>query len=220
MTSSITSASSPARRRRKDARPGELLAAALALFVEKGFAATRLEDIAARAGVSKGTLYLYFDSKEALFEAVIREGILPVLAMGESLLAGFRGSAAELLRQLLDTWWRKVGSTDLGGIAKLIVSEAANFPAVAHYYRDAVIARGRALLRTALQRGIANGEFRALPLEAAVEVIFAPMLMLAISQHSRNACGSNVAADDYLNSYFDLLLDGLASPAANKEKAS
>lgn len=75
------------RARRKEARPGELLAAALALFVEKGFAATRLDEVAARAGVSKGTLYLYFDSKEALFKAVIAEGLLPVLAQGEAILA-------------------------------------------------------------------------------------------------------------------------------------
>ena len=73
--------------RRKEARPSELTAAALALFVEKGFAATRLDDVAALAGVSKGTLYLYFDSKEALFKAVIREGMVPVLERGEALLA-------------------------------------------------------------------------------------------------------------------------------------
>ena len=72
------------RKRRKEARPTELTAAALALFVEKGFSATRLEDVASRAGVSKGTLYLYFDSKEALFKAVIQEGILPVVVENEA----------------------------------------------------------------------------------------------------------------------------------------
>jgi len=77
----------PKHLRRKEARPSELTAAALALFVEKGFAATRLEDVAALAGVSKGTLYLYFDSKEALFKAVIQEGMVPVLERGEALLA-------------------------------------------------------------------------------------------------------------------------------------
>lgn len=75
------------RKRRKDARPSELTEAALALFVEKGFAATRLEDVAQRAGVSKGTLYLYFDSKEALFKAVIQEGVVPVVVEGEMIAA-------------------------------------------------------------------------------------------------------------------------------------
>ena len=88
----------PPRRRRKEARPSELTAAALALFVEKGFAGTRLEDVAARAGVSKGTLYLYFESKEALFKAVIEEGMVAALAAAEQRLSDFQGSAAELLR--------------------------------------------------------------------------------------------------------------------------
>ena len=86
--------------RRKGARPSELLAAALNLFVEKGFAATRLDDVAARAGVSKGTLYLYFDNKEALFKAVVQEGIVPVIDEGEALVRDYRGSAPELLRQI------------------------------------------------------------------------------------------------------------------------
>lgn len=151
--------SSP-RRRRKEARPSELTAAALALFVEKGFAATRLDDVAARAGVSKGTLYLYFNSKEALFKSVIEQGILPALSEGEAMLAQHQGSAAELVRDLLLGWWQLVGSTELGGIPKLMVSEAANFPELAHYYHDQVIVRGRRLLLEALQRGLASGEFR------------------------------------------------------------
>ncbi len=81
-------------RRRKEARPAELTAAALELFVEKGFAATRLDEVAARAGVSKGTLYLYFESKEDLFKAVIREGLLPLLAEGEGLVASRPGSSS------------------------------------------------------------------------------------------------------------------------------
>ncbi len=96
------SVASTPRRRRKDARPSELTAAALDLFVEKGFAATRLDDVAARAGVSKGTLYLYFDSKEALFKAVIEEGIVPALAAAEQQLAGFQGPSADLLQALLN----------------------------------------------------------------------------------------------------------------------
>ncbi|HEY9398086.1 MAG TPA: helix-turn-helix domain-containing protein, partial [Burkholderiales bacterium] len=95
----------PARwERRKKSRPQELAAAALELFVERGFAATRLEDIAARAGVSKGTLYLYFDSKDALFKEVVRAGIVPALAEAEETAAGFEGSTAELLRRFVLRW--------------------------------------------------------------------------------------------------------------------
>src|SRR5256712_10584197 len=88
-------------RRRKDARPAELVAAALEVFVEKGFAATKLADVARRAGVTKGTVYLYFDSKEALFKAVVRETIVPVIAQGEALARSFTGSARELVERLV-----------------------------------------------------------------------------------------------------------------------
>ena len=148
------------RRRRKEARPSELLAAALDLFVEKGFAATRLEDVAARASVSKGTLYLYYENKEALFKAVIREGIIPVIAEGEAIAAKHVGCSFELLDKLLDNWWSRIGQTAYAGIPKLIVAEARNFPEVAAFYYENVISRGRALVGFALKRGMASGEFR------------------------------------------------------------
>lgn len=202
----------PQRRRRKEARPGELLSAALDLFVEKGFAATRLDDVAARAGVSKGTFYLYFDSKEALFRAVIQEGVLPTLEVGEAMLAAATGSARELVRCLLLGWWELTGSTRFGGIPKLMISEATNFPEIAQYYNEAVIERGRALLREALRRGIANGEFRPVEVELAISTIFAPVLMLSIWRHSMVVCGC--AAEDpqrYLDTHLDLILNGLAA---------
>lgn len=199
------------RRRRKEARPQELTAAAMEVFVEKGFAATRLDDVAARAGVSKGTLYLYFDSKEALFEAVIREGIVPAIDEGESMAANHQGSAAELLRALLLRWWSVIGSTSLGGVPKLMISEAGNFPQVARYYHEAVISRGRRLMVQALERGIAAGEFRPVDVAAAVEVVIAPVLMLAIWRYSLGPCCSEELHDPqrYLETHFDLLLNGL-----------
>ena len=198
-----------------------MTAAALELFVEKGFAATRLDDVAARAGVSKGTLYLYFDSKEALFRAVIQEGVVPVLDAADEVMQNFTGSNAELMRQLMATWWRLIGNTHLGGLPKLMISEARNFPEVAAYYHDAVISRGRDLVKRVLQRGIDAGEFRAMPLDTAADVLFAPMLMLAIWRHSLDACGV-VARDPevYIKTHFDLALHGLLQneDAAPKRK--
>lgn len=204
------------RQRRKDVRAAELTAAALQLFVEKGFAATRLEDVAARASVSKATLYLYFDSKEALFKAVVQEGILPVLVEGESKLVNFQGSAPELLRDMLLAWWQMIGATHLGGIPKLMISEAANFPELAQYYHDTVITRGRNLLRNVLLRGIETGEFRPMEVDLAVELIFAPVLMLAIWRHSLSACGGEQDPLHYLNLHFDLILNGLVVPNPGK----
>lgn len=202
---------SPPRRRRKEARPQELTAAALALFTEKGFAATRLDDIAARAGVSKGTLYLYFDSKEGLFEAVIREGIMPALDQGEALAAGHQGSAGELLASLLRGWWELIGNSPLGGVPKLMISEAGNFPQVARFYHDNVIVRGRSLIAEALRRGIAQGEFRPVEVEVAIQVMIAPLLMLAIWRYSIGPCCAEGLQDPqrFLDTHIDLLIRGL-----------
>lgn len=198
------------RQRRKEARPAELLAAALDHFVERGFAATKLDDVAAQAGVSKGTLYLYFGSKEELFKAVIRQGIFPVLDEGEAMVARHDGDARSLLRGMLLRWWELVGATPLGGIPKLMISEAGNFPDVAQYYYERVIVRGRNLLRQVLERGIASGEFRAVDTESAIDVIFAPLLMLTVWKHSLAPCGcGRQDTETYLRTHFDLLLNGL-----------
>ncbi len=200
------------RQRRKEARPAELMAAALELFVEKGFVGTRLEDVAARAGVSKGTLYLYFDSKEALFKAVIQEGIVPILEAGAGMVDSFTGSAADLLRMLISEWWQRMGGTALAGVPKLMISEAGNFPELAIYYHDAVIAPGRELMRRVLRRGIAAGEFRGVDVETAIDVIFAPVLMMLIWRYSLGACcGQAHDPANYLQTHFDLALNGLVA---------
>lgn len=198
------------RKRRKEARPSELLTAALGLFVEKGFAATRLEDVAARAGVSKGTLYLYFESKEALFKTVIQEGIVPVIAQGEAIVAQHEGSSFELLNKLLDNFWRKIGQTDFAGIPKLIVAEARNFPEIATFYYENVISRGRSMVGAALLRGMQSGEFRRLDVETTIDVIIAPILMLLIWRHSISCCqGIESDPASYLRIHMDLLRQGL-----------
>jgi len=202
----------PSRQRRKEARPGELTAAALELFVEKGFVGTRLEDVAARAGVSKGTLYLYFDSKEALFKAVIQEGIVPILEAGAGLVDSFTGSSAELLRRLILEWWQRIGASSLAGVPKLMISEAGNFPELATYYNDTVITRGRELMRRILQRGMSRGEFRNVDLETAIDVIFAPVLMMLIWHYSLGACGCGKHdPDTYLATHLDIALRGLVA---------
>jgi AcrR family transcriptional regulator len=198
------------RQRRKEARPAELLSAALDLFVERGYAATKLDDVAAKAGVSKGTLYLYFDSKEALFKAVIEQGILPMLDEGEALLQQHQVDVRSLLQELLLRWWQLLGETPLGGIPKLMIAEAGNFPEVATYYYDNVIVRGRELLRQVLLRGVASGEFRQLDIESTIDVIMAPVLMLVIWRYSLAPCGCGKQdPKQYMTTYLDLLMNGL-----------
>ncbi|MDD2701714.1 MAG: TetR/AcrR family transcriptional regulator [Sideroxydans sp.] len=198
------------RQRRKEARPAELTAAALELFVERGFAATRLDDVAARAGVSKGTLYLYFASKEELFKAVIQQGLLPVLAQGEEMMAQHRGDASTLLRELILRWWALVVNTPLSAIPKLIISESGNFPEVARYFQEQVGSRKDQLLGNVLQKGMQSGEFRQLDIPATIDLISAPILMRVLWRYSLKPCGSGQQDDEtYLNTYLDLLLNGL-----------
>src|SRR5882762_2449750 len=116
------------RQRRKEARPQELLGAALELFVEKGFAATKTEEVAERAGVSKGTLYLYYPSKEELLKAVIRQNLSQLIAEGSGMADEFEGPTSELLACLMQAWWERVGNTPAGGIHKIMMSEVRNFP--------------------------------------------------------------------------------------------
>ena len=211
-----TSGTRAPRRRRKEARPSELTAAALDLFVERGFAATRLDEVAARAGVSKGTLYLYFDSKEALFKAVVEEAIVPLLVAAEQQMAEYQGSSFELLRRLLFGWWEQIGGTRLAGMPKLIIAESHNFPEVAQYYHDKVLARGRGLLRAVLQRGISQGEFRSQDIETAITVIFAPLMMLVVWRSSLGFCGPEIDPQIFLQTHFDLLVNGLRPQKGNQ----
>ena len=193
------------RRRRKEARPGELQAAALALFVEKGFAATRLDDVAARAGVSKGTLYLYFDSKVALFQSVIEEGVAPILDAADHMIATHEGNSETLIRQLVTSLWSQVVGTQLEGLTKLVVSEARNFPEIAQFYYD----RSRLQLLRVVERAISRGEFRPLDVKATVDAIILPILMMAIWRHSLCDCGPMSDPQLFLSNLSDILASGL-----------
>ena len=197
--------------RRKDARPGEILDAALHLFVEKGFAATRLEDVAQRAGVSKGTVYLYFDSKDDLFKAVIRSGMVRAIEEAERRVAAYPGSASDLLRELYTAWWQNIGGTKLSGIPKLMISEAQNFPELARFYYDEVIQRGSRLFARALERGVARGEFRSVNVDYAVRALVSPLIMRAILEHSFLPCAGPEDFDvpAYFEHTLGLALDGL-----------
>lgn len=209
--------------RRKQARPAELTTAALALFVERGYAATRLEDIAARAGVSKGTLYLYFDSKEELFKTVVREGLVPALERGERMLDEHRGSASQLLRELVQGWWELIGNSPFGGIPKLMLAECRNFPELGRFYLDEVISRGYRLLGRVAQRGMDSGEFRRLDLDYVTRLVIAPVVLMAVWRHSFDFCDSHrLDAQRYIDHHVDLLLHGLArrDAAANDSRGS
>jgi AcrR family transcriptional regulator len=202
----------PRWRRRKDARPEEIISAALEVFADRGFAATKLEDVARRAGVTKGTIYLYFENKEALFKALIRQTIVPVIAQGEELAKSFPGTARELFERLVREYWRLVGETSLVGIPKLMMAEANNFPELARFYYEEVVTRGHRLMAGVLERGIKAGEFRPVNVAVATKLAMAPVMHAVIARRAFSACmpeGFNVAS--YLDTHIDLYLHGIAN---------
>lgn len=200
--------------RRKQARPAEIVEAALQLFVEKGFVATKMEDIARRAGVTKGTPYLYFSNKEELFKEVVRQALGPHLAEGEELVRQFQGSASDLLRLAMQRWWACLGDARVSGIPKLMMAEAGNFPDLARFYAEEVILRGNRMLESILQRGVASGEFRALDVEYTVQILVSPMLKALLWKHSFACCGlGELDMQRFLDSYFQLIMHGLLGSA-------
>lgn len=204
----------PAKRaRRKEARPGELLAAALELFVEKGFAATRADEVAKRAGVSKGTLFLYFSSKDELFKAVVRDNISGRYPGWAAEFEAFEGSTADMLRYAMNSWWDSVGATKASGISKLIMSEASNFPELAAFYQKEVIEPGHALIRRILQRGVDRGEIRPIDMTPVVHTIMAPLLYLVMCKHCYGTFvdeGAKLVPEQFLAMQVDTLLTGLS----------
>ncbi len=223
--------SSPAvaapRQRRKEARPQELLAAALEVFVEKGFAAARAEELAQRAGVSKGLLYLYYPSKEEIFKAVIREKLSNLIAEGQQVVDAYEGPSDELLAFLMQTWWERFGNTPAAGLHKVIIAEVRNFPELAQFYADEVINPADRLFSSAVQRGIDRGEFRPLPVHEVAHALIAPMIFMALHQHSFGACpvhGNTLDPAAMLTTHLELLLRGLqvrhTEPAAKAPRSA
>jgi AcrR family transcriptional regulator len=201
------------RERRKQARPGELIQAALDLFVEKGFSATRSEEVAARAGVSKGTLFLYFQTKEDLFREVIRTRLADHFLAWEHEFEAFQGSTEDMLRTGLQTWWDRIGNTPAGGLTKLVLSESHHFPEIASYYQSSVVQPGRALLGRILTRGIERGEFRAVDVPQAVMSLVSAMVFVMTWRHTIVSCSGPHATDfdplSFLMSHVDLMVHGL-----------
>lgn len=213
---SSSTPSARGRSRRKEARPAELLEAATRLFVEKGYAATKVEEVAALAQVSKGTLFLYYPSKQALLKAVVRENIAGRFAEWQAELEAFAGTTPELVRYAFQVWQERIGDTYAGGICKLMASECCNFPELASFYLEEVVEPGNALVRRILERGVARGELRPLDLDAAIHLITTPMFAYIHWRHSIGMLypqSLGVSAPLYFQTHVDNLLRGLSATA-------
>lgn len=162
-----------------DARKRAILQAALHEFSQSGFAAARLEDVAARAGIAKGTLYLYFSNKQALFEELIRSYVSPVLDQVETQVAGTQ-PAHVMLQQLFELFRREVLDTERKHIIQLLISEGPRFPAIADFYFREVVSRGMRVLGALARQGQAAGQLPGDALARFPQLIIAPLLVAVL----------------------------------------
>ncbi|WP_129792646.1 TetR/AcrR family transcriptional regulator [Sphingosinicella sp. CPCC 101087] len=156
----MTGSTAPKWRRRKEARPGDITAAALQVFAEKGFATARMEEIARRAGVSKGTLYLYFETKEDVFRAVVQEAVVPNIEALRGGVLALDLPFADIVRLFLPRFAQIATDLPVGAVAKMVIGESRNFPELAKVWHDHVVSHAIAMLTALIERGQQRGEVR------------------------------------------------------------
>lgn len=189
----------------KQSRQAAILSAALEVFVDKGFAAARLEDVAARAGVAKGTVYLYFASKEALLEMLVQRAVSGPIETLEQQFRASDMSAPDGLRMLVGFFAQGILASERRRIVTLILTEAPRFPQIAAFYHREVVSRGMSLFRAIAQRGRERGDFVMPEIEAFPQLVMAPALMaliwkLLFDEHER------LDATAMLQAHLDILL--------------
>lgn len=206
----------PRWRRRKEARPGEIVEAAFEVFGEKGFAAARLDDIAARAGVSKGALYLYFETKEALFRAVVQDMVAPNVASLATFADGFPGTFAELVRMILPRAAQVLVATGAGRVVKMVVGEGGNFPELARAWHDEIITPALAVIRRRIERGQAAGELRAGDARYYAYSLMGPMLLGVIWREVMEPVGGEpIDLEALARQHVEAVLAGLLKESAD-----
>jgi AcrR family transcriptional regulator len=197
-------------RPRKEERPTEILEAGFREFAEKGFDAARLDNVAARAGVAKGTLYLYYGSKEALFEAAVRSRILPVLDRVMRLVDLYQGPTRSLLRLIFKMMYRRIADEDVRTLIRIIIAEGGRFPALSEFYYREFIAKIIAVLSKIVERGVKRGELREGAAARLPQVLIAPGVMAAVWQMTFQPYHP-ITLDQFLEAHIDLVLNGISS---------
>lgn len=213
-------ASSPKWRRRKEARPAEIVAAAYEVFAEKGFASAKLDDIAARAGVSKGALYLYFETKQDIFEAVVRDAVGANLDVIEAMASAYEGPIEDLLRMMVPRIAGLAADSPLGKVLKMVIGESGNFPEIARIWHDRLISRALGLLSGLIQRAQERGEIReGDPRSHAISII-SPMLLGVIFRETFVPVGATpFDIPKLMAQHLDTVLPGLLADKKKSKKA-
>lgn len=201
----------PKPRRRKDARPGEIVAASITEFEQHGFHKANLNRIAQKAGISKGTIYLYFDSKEALFLAAIEEHVASVMGESEAEAAAVEGTTRDLLANLLRNMYARFVQGEAQALFRILLREGDRMPGVIQDYHAMTVQRGVTLLRKILDRGVARGEVRPGPVQNTPQVVIAPAVYFAVhNMMFRDAQPLDFEA--YFETHLDVLFQGVLLP--------
>lgn len=211
-TESIEESCTPAGRReqQKEAKRIALVDAALAVFSRVGFAAAKMDDVAEEAGVSKGTVYLYFDSKEKLFEGMVKAKMSPMLSEVQAVMEQSHDSASERLKAHMKFFYSKVLNSDRRQIMRLIMAEGPNFPDLAEFYHQTVLSRGQAIIESILEDGIESGEFRNIGRVGLTQNIMAGALVAAIWKLVFDRF-EPLDLDAHCETHVDLILNGLTA---------
>ncbi|MDJ0919846.1 MAG: TetR/AcrR family transcriptional regulator [Henriciella sp.] len=196
------------RLQQKEAKRAALVDAALKVFSRVGFAAAKMDDVAEEAGVSKGTVYLYFDSKERLFEAMVRDKMAPALDEAVESFTVSDSSATERLRQHLRSLYARMLDGDRRQIMRLIMAEGPNFPHLAAFYHQRILSHGQGLIRSIISQGVASGEFRKMEGHGLARNIAAGAIVAAIWKLVFDHL-QPIELDSYLETHVDLVLNGL-----------
>ena len=206
----LPGAPASSRAERAAERRAAIVAAALDEFIARGFTATRLDDVAKRAGVAKGTIYLHFKDKETLFEELVRTAIVPVVDRMTT-PPPIGGSVREALEAFAKTFLREVVATRRADIIRLIVAEGPRFPAIADFYYREVISRGLAAMRGLIEIGIARGEIRLGELKNFPQIVVAPAIVAIVwkSLFERHA---PLDANEMLRVHLDLIFGARSKP--------
>lgn len=195
-------------RRRAAARPDEILDAALDVFIEAGFDAARMDDIAARAGLSKAGVYLYFDSKEALLRALIDREVAPVARRLAAFAEAGSADPEGTLRAMAGFASARLGDPRLFAVPRLIIAISGRFPDIADYYRTEIVARAVAALSGLIAKGIAQGAFRPVDPATAVRAIIGPVMFAALWRHVLRG-DADAPSAEMIEGQIELLLNGL-----------
>ena len=203
----------PSWRRRADARPDEILSAALDEFIAKGFDSARIEDIAAKAGLSKGAVYLYFDSKESLLRALIERELAPLISRIAMLARAETSDPKTALAFALERVVEVLANPRIFAVPRLVISIAGRFPEIRDHYRRSIVEPARATIEKLIARGIKAGQFRAVDPAAATRSIIGPLLFEAMWTHVLAGETGFVDPAKFVRAQIDVLLNGLGARA-------